>query len=309
MPGPDKNPLQVDFFHCPDYGPKFTHRLEKAFASCGCSFSGLKVLVKPNLVAAKNSGAGCTHPAFTAEASRILLDSGAKVTVADSPAFGSAAKVAKKIGLDKYLQPLGLKALTLDRGRRMDLSGFRVLVSEAALEADVIVNLPKLKAHSQMRLSVAVKNLFGCVCGLHKALWHTRIGSCRESFAALILEVCRLFPSVFTVVDGVWAMHGTGPIHGRLINLEKIICGQDAVAVDTALYKMFGLLPAEVPLYRVASDLNLPGADPGAVRISGEQAGSWAKMRLPRTLKSADFSLPYLTLSLFKRLKQRIFPG
>jgi uncharacterized protein (DUF362 family) len=38
-----------------------------------------------------------------------------------------------------------------------------------AMEADVVINLPKLKSHMQLTLTMGVKNLFGCVPGKMKA--------------------------------------------------------------------------------------------------------------------------------------------
>jgi len=40
------------------------------------------------------------------------------------------------------------------------------------MEADVVINLPKLKSHMQLTLTMGVKNLFGCVPGKMKAWWH-----------------------------------------------------------------------------------------------------------------------------------------
>lgn len=301
--------INVNFYDCPDYGPGLEEVLSRSVCASGFSFCGKKVLVKPNLVAAGNFGLGCTHPEFVSRMCRVLLDAGARVSVADSPAFASAAKVARKIDLENHLKPLGVKVDTLGRGRRRQVSGYGVLISGAALDADLVVNLPRLKAHSQVRVSAAVKNLFGCVCGVQKALWHARIGEERNAFAALILDISRVFPHVFSVVDAVQVMHESGPIHGSPFWLGKVVSGSDPLAVDTAIYSRLGLTPEKVPLYRAARDREIPGADERNIRMKGDVPGIWEEMQLPRELKSADFSPGYLTLSLLKRLKQRILPG
>jgi uncharacterized protein (DUF362 family) len=301
--------FDVHFFDCPDYGPGLEDVFSRSVSDSGFSFCGKKVLVKPNLVAARNFGLGCTHPEFVSRMCRVLYDAGARVSVADSPAFGTAAKVARKIGLENHLKPLGVKVDTLGRGRRRQISGYKVLVSEAALNADLIVNLPRLKAHSQVRVSAGVKNLFGCVCGMQKALWHARLGSDRSAFAALILDISRVFPRVFSVVDAVRVMHGSGPIHGSPFLLGKVVSGDDPLAVDTAIYSCLGLTPEEVPLYGAAWDREMPGADERNIRMKGDVYGIWEEMQLPRELKSADFSPGYLAMSILKRLRQRMFPG
>ena len=45
----------------------------------------------------------------------------------------------------------------------------RIEVSRLVLEADTIINLPKMKTHGQMLLTLGVKNLFGCIVGRRKA--------------------------------------------------------------------------------------------------------------------------------------------
>ena len=44
----------------------------------------------------------------------------------------------------------------------------RTAYSEKPVEADVVLNLAKLKTHTQMMLTLGVKNLFGCIVGLKK---------------------------------------------------------------------------------------------------------------------------------------------
>ncbi len=52
----------------------------------------------------------------------------------------------------------------------------RVEVSRRAVEADKIINIPKLKTHAQMMLTLGVKNLFGTVVSQRKAQWHYNVG-------------------------------------------------------------------------------------------------------------------------------------
>ena len=141
------------------------------------------VLVKPNLLRAVPLA--CTHPQVTAAVCRWLLDKGARVTVADSPGFGSARGVSRAIGLDAALAPLGVRVCALDDPVPVPLRGGGSWgVTRTALEADAIVSVPRVKAHAQVRLTLAVKNLFGCICGLGKVMAHSRRGGCVAGPAA-----------------------------------------------------------------------------------------------------------------------------
>ncbi|MGM0611501.1 MAG: DUF362 domain-containing protein [Thermodesulfobacteriota bacterium] len=302
-------PWNVHVFQSIGYDSRLNACIREALNASRFSFSGQRVLVKPNLVAGKNRGLGCTDPRFVYEACRCLIDLGAKVSVGDSPAFGSGDKVARTIGLDHVLATLGLSVKTLGAKKKMSICGENVNLSSFALEADVIVNLPKLKTHSQMRISAAVKNLFGCLPGFQKALWHARIGSDRQAFARFILEISDCFPRVFNLVDAVTVLHRGGPIQGQSFCLQSVLSGDDALAVDTAIYSLLGLLPDDVPLWQAAAKKKMAQADPDLIHVQGEACGLWADVQIPLRLKSADFSPVFLFLSFLRRLKQRILPG
>ena len=67
----------------------------------------------------------------------------------------------------------------------------RIELAREAVEADLVVNLPKLKTHTMMLLTLGVKNLFGCVVGLTKPEWHMRSGIDRTLFARLLVQIHR----------------------------------------------------------------------------------------------------------------------
>jgi uncharacterized protein (DUF362 family) len=246
--------------------------------------AGARVLVKPNLVAPRNAALSCTEPDLARAVCAALLDLGLRVTVADSPAFGSAARVARAAGLDRTLKPLGLAVRSLKRPAPLALSfGGRIGLSRDALEHDLILNLPRLKAHGQMRITAAVKNLFGCVTGCRKALAHAVIGDAPGLFPRLIVEVMAALPPVRTLLDGRLAMHRTGPIQGDPFALGLLAASSDPVALDTAVYALLGLSPEQVPLWAECRRRGLPGADPANLHYPLDQ---------PRAFDPAGFLLP-----------------
>ncbi len=280
--------------------------LEAAEFSCS---RGDRVLVKPNLLKAGQQGLICTHPQVVRAACARLLDMSAKVTVGDSPAFGSARSVARNIGLEDALRPLGVPIVTLNRPRRLQLPfGYFLGVSALALEQDRIVNLPKLKAHCQMRLTLAVKNLFGCVCGVRKAVAHTRHGDQEKRFEALFLELMEALPPSFHILDGIAAMHVKGPGGGERYDLGLLGASQSAVALDTAVYAALRLQPDFVPLWAEAQRRGLDGSRlqnltyplelPNAFPVEG--------FRLPDPLDAQTFHPVQLAWSAVKRMAARL---
>lgn len=288
-------------------------RVGEALDACGWSPArGDRVLLKPNLIRA--APLACTHPLVVKAAASWLLDRGNRVAVADSPGFGTAKGVAKAVGLEDALRPLGLEVLEMDdpvpvhvgRGEEREgrkKAGAHWGVSRLALESDALLSLPKVKAHGMMRLSLAVKNLFGTVRGLRKAWAHTLEGENALSFASCILDLYRALPPSAALLDGVEAMHVTGPVRGKPYPLGLIAAAPDALAGDSALYAVFNVSPAQIPLWEAARNRALPQAFPEHLRypLLAPEAFACPGFQLPERLDDISFRPHRLFLSLCRR--------
>jgi uncharacterized protein (DUF362 family) len=260
------------------------------------------VLVKPNLLRALPLA--CTHPLVVAAACQWLLDYGARPFVADSPGFGTAQGVAQAIGLQQALQPLHLSVHALDDPVPLPLhGGGQWGIARAALEAEALLSLPRVKAHCQMRVTLAVKNLFGCICGLGKVLAHTRQGNSLEQFTAAIVALWQALPPVAGLADGIIAMHGTGPAKGSPFPLGCVGAAADAVALDVALYRLLGLQPAQVPLWAALCKVAVPAALlPACYPLCQPTAFSSAGFCLPEDLVEISFKPQRMAASIVRRL-------
>ncbi|MEK7850588.1 MAG: DUF362 domain-containing protein, partial [Deltaproteobacteria bacterium] len=167
---------------CPDYDPeKVYNSIAESVELLGGISSfvkrGEKLLLKPNLLSAKAvEKAVTTHPAVIEAVIRLVKDSGAKPFIGDSPGIGSAEQVAAKSGIKKVADRYGVQIVNLSDGiqveNRKGKMFKRLDLSKTAYEADGIINLPKLKTHVMMTMTLGVKNLFGCVPGKRKISWH-----------------------------------------------------------------------------------------------------------------------------------------
>ncbi len=250
----------------------------------GRNLRSAKVLLKPNLITASNGQLACTHGQVMAAVARHLLAQGARVLVGDSPAFGSAQSVLEKIGAWSLLAHLGVEVVEFRPARMLTLpSGLQVPVAAPVLECDYLINLPKLKAHGQMRVTLAVKNYFGCVTGLHKPWWHMVHGGAQGRFAELLVELLTLLPSGYSLVDGIEAMHVSGPIHGQPFALGLLAGGANPIALDTALLAVLGIDPQQSPLWTAARAAGMVGTELGQLRFP--HAG-------PETVQAKGFVVP-----------------
>ncbi len=275
---------------------------------------GSVVLLKPNLVSAGSGPAhlACTSPAVVAAVAEWCLDQGARVQVGDSPAFGSGRSVMQACGMLEALAGLPVEVVDFDRQRRVDLPcGLKAQVAAAALECDLLLNLPRVKAHTQLYVSLAVKNYFGTVTGWRKALHHARHGDLANRFEALLADLPGLFPGSFSLVDGIVAMQRTGPMKGEAFPLGLLAGGFDPVALDTAILAIIGADPLRSQLWAECQCRGLPGTDPARLSFPLARPDELrvANFLLPEVLSPVTFHPGRILVGGCRRLAARIFPA
>lgn len=211
-----------------------------------------RVLLKPNLVRkAKLSRAVVTHPAVVGAAARLLREAGVKeITAGDSCGVGTAVSAAAAVGMDetleKYRVPLvdftGMGAVPYEDG----VQAKSFFLSREVFEADAIINVCKMKTHALERITGAVKNMYGCIHGLHKAKGHTVYPSA-DSFARMLTDLNRFLKPRLYIMDGIVAMEGNGPTSGDPVSMNVLLMSQDPVALDSVFCRLVNLKPELVP--------------------------------------------------------------
>lgn len=234
---------------------------------------GDKVLIKPNMIAPRSAGCAVqTDPAVIIELAKILLDFGAKPFVADSSAWANAAACAEALGIVEPLKRLGVRIKQLSRPVKCTLehSGTKIGISSVALEADKIINLPKLKTHQQLVATIAVKNMFGCVSGKAKAIWHYRKGATSENFCTMLIDIYKLLGPVLTIIDAVVAMEGPGPIRGNPKKLGWLVASVDPMAAEVICCDLIGFNPEQLPLIRAAEKIGFGCTNKQNIQVVGD---------------------------------------
>jgi uncharacterized protein (DUF362 family)/Pyruvate/2-oxoacid:ferredoxin oxidoreductase delta subunit len=222
----------------------------------GVITASARVLIKPNLLtSAKPQRAITTHPLIIRAAVEYALEMGARVQVSDSPAVGKFSSIIKGCGIEEALGGMPVRLVEFERSVRVgtDSSFKEIEIAEDALSADVVINLPKLKTHTQMGLTLAVKNLFGCVVGMRKADWHFKIGQDSERFAELLAAIHGAIKPRINLLDGILAMEGDGPGTGGTPRHIGVLMGSsNAVSLDMAVCEMLGAAPLSIATNRAA---------------------------------------------------------
>ena len=234
---------------------------------------GASVLLKPNLLAGHPpERAVTTHPELVRAVARAAQDAGGTVAIGDSPGVGKLPAVAAKAGIAAVADELGVPLCAFadpaDVARPPGARFRQLPLAQPALEADVVINLPKIKTHQQMFLTLAVKNLFGCVVGKQKIAWHLSAGRDELLFARVLVEVCHAVSPALSIADGVIGMEGTGPTHGAPRRFGFLAAGADPFALDTALTWLLGFRPERSPVLAAARQAREDGLAVGETDLA-----------------------------------------
>ncbi len=211
---------------------------------------GKNVVIKPNLVRKMDiSAAGTTNPVLVEAAARICFEMGASsVVIAESPAgvyTDSSIRASYRVGkMDSAAEASGA-TLNFDlSAKRVQSCGedknrtFNIITP--IVEADVIINICKLKTHNLTGMSGAVKNFFGVVPGTEKLEMHALYPDLRD-FSGMICDLCKTVcddRTVLSIMDAVIAMEGNGPTNGKPKKLGFIGASCDPFALDELCSKV-----------------------------------------------------------------------
>jgi len=288
------------------------HSAESPSGEAAATLSPGTYLIKPNLFTTITADKGATtDPQLILSVAEALKRSGPKPIVGECPAMASYARpdtVFDGLGICSLCEKHGIELRVLDRDRpvRVEVPEGVILkelwLPETVFKVDGIINLPKLKTHQLTTLTCAVKNLFGLQQGGSKANHHRRVANDPEAFANLLLDIyTALKPHVkLNIVDAVVAMEGEGPTTGDPVQMNTIIAGEDATAVDYVCAALAGWDPMTVPTIRLAAERGLGPASLDEIEIVGTPLEEAIHpLRKPATS---------LDLERFHSIKMRIAP-
>lgn len=292
---------QVSIIKCRDYEQEQVDRsVQQALELIGglARFvqPGQRVLLKVNALTIRPPEAAVTtHPAVIKAVIRAVKRVGGIPSVGDSSAgiiSGQAptSQVFLAAGIAQAAEEEGVALINFDTAGAVEVEcggPVKILnLAKPALEADVVISMPKLKTHSASLFTGAVKNMYGCVPGFRKADYHRMAPTLRQ-FAELLVDVFQAVRPGLAIMDAVVGMEGNGPSAGKPRQVGLIIAGQDGVAVDAAASLIIGLDPLRVATTAAAHKRGVGVGDPALIKMLG---AALEEVRIP------DFDLPSTAL-------------
>lgn len=221
------------------------------------------------------------------------------ICLADSPSayFNNYNYVLKKTEIKDVCDKLKINILRIESYKPKIYGG--IFASSIIDNFDLIINLPKLKTHSLMGLTLSVKNLYGLIPGTLKVSLHGKYPN-NEILAEKLYRFSEsISGKVVNILDGIVGMEGEGPSRGRPINTSMVLLGCDTIALDIVAARFLKLPINFCMTNKVAIK---KGFDINNIEVHGDDCSFQRRIKKP-----ISFSVNYIPDSIRKRVAKVIY--
>jgi len=184
----------------------------------------------------------------------------------------------------------------VDRAVKVNGREISFKVPKILLESDLFINVPKLKVMKIVKITCAMKNLFGCIGTPRKVVYHKFLNEA-------IVGINKVLRPHLTVVDGIVAL-GRHPI-----KLGLLIAGTSPFAVDWVASQIMGYNPSSIKFLEIARREGL--GKPENMIVKGEEISEFAKIFPKEGIISTGslWTLQFWFLKTYQRLVGDVIPS
>jgi uncharacterized protein (DUF362 family) len=193
------------------------------------------------------------------------------VVIADPKDTATPAHAFATLGYDTLAKRYGVKVRNVMEGRfaPVDIGGGVTLKFCAeALESDLIVDLPVLKAHNQTVLSLGIKNLKGLIDIPSRKKCHRMDPG--ADLHAMVARLADGLPPVFAVIDGIYSCERGPAFDGKMHRSNLLLASADVLSLDLVGARVMGYDPAAVPHLAHAARNHGRPLDLSDIEVTGE---------------------------------------
>lgn len=229
------------------------------------------VFVKPNFTYPYYKEGITTSPKLIGMLLEMLKDRADRVILGESDGGNhsfSADTSFKGHGMNEICKDTGVELVNLStlpsRFVEDNIQKKRVKVQLPNLlldDVDCVISIPVLKAHVMTRVSLGIKNLWGCYPDTMRGVHHKHLSY------KLALITKQLNPPII-LIDGTYALTGHGPLYGTVQKNNVIISANNAVVSDSLGAEVMGISPTKCEHITIAEQEGLGIMDLTKVKIN-----------------------------------------
>ncbi|MBT3194835.1 MAG: DUF362 domain-containing protein [Verrucomicrobia bacterium] len=251
------------------------------------AYRGKRVLLKPNAGRCSPPGTGVnTNPQVVAAAIDSFTEAGATVAVGESPITGvNTLEALETSGIAAVAREHECPLIDMDARHYVEVeipNGEAIThlkVCPEALEFDSVVSIPVMKTHMHTGVTLAIKNMKGCLWRRSKVDLHMLPAQDRKDARSLeiaIADMASVLRPDFALIDGTIGMEGLGPSAGTPKPLGVVVAGPDGFATDAVACHLMGRNAEEVPYLRLGAERGYGIIDLDRIKVFPEHWKSFA---------------------------------
>lgn len=227
---------------CIEKGENAYETTKRALDKLNFKVKNKKVLIKPNLVTEATANQGITTDVNVVRAIIEKLEN-CDITIGEGGL--NTDESFEKLGYNKLAQDFNIKLVDLNKDKiikaevKNPLHLKKIPYASSVLSYDYIIDVAKLKIHSLAQVTLAMKNMFGCVpTRKNKVMIHPFINKA-------IVDILQVRYPDFCVIDGIIG-NQRDECRSDPVKANIIIAGRDAIAVDIIGTRCMGIDPIEI---------------------------------------------------------------
>jgi len=268
--------------------------------------AGKRVLLKPNAGRMVDPYKGITtHPQVVAAAIDAFRESGAEVAVGESPITGMKTLEAfAQCGIQAVADERNCPLIDMDARKYVPVDipdGIaikQIKVCPEVLEYDIVVSIPVMKMHMHTGVTLAVKNMKGCLWRRSKVDLHMlpKIEGLEEKpLNVAIADMASVLLPHLSIIDGTIGMEGLGPSAGSAKELGVVVVGVDPFAADAVACELMGISAQDIPHLRMGAERGCGIIDLNKIRVSPE---NWREAIQPFALPPDNLSIEFANVNV-----------
>jgi len=304
---------KVSIVKCKSYNqPEVQKAVEKAIEDIGFEIKpDSKVLLKPNVLMGANPEKDITtHPAIIDAVCAILNRHKCKIFIGESCGLvkeGGVLRAFEEAGIAEIAKKHNARLVSFSKEEIKEVKNEKAVFAKTMylpqilFDVDLIISLPKMKTHTLMLYTGAVKNLFGCIPGGRKQEYHAEANT-KEKFANLLLDIWLNVKPALTIMDGIEGMDGNGPSNGNIVKPGFIMASDNAIAMDIVAERIIGF-DGEVLTNKQALERKLIASD--SIKVIGEEP----RFKFRKPSSTASSIPPWLSGFFLKKAMAYPYPN